>query len=59
MQVTGDGERVLKGAQMKSVKVLNAKPNDGLSIVVNRYNTRNKVNHLKQFEFFVMSLKGV
>lgn len=36
VQVTSEGERVLKGSEMKTLKILNSKPGDGLSIVVNR-----------------------
>lgn len=36
VQVTSENERILKGPEMRNLKVLNAKPGDGLSIVVNR-----------------------
>jgi len=36
IQVTDGGEKVLAGSQMKSMRVLTAKPDDGISIVVAR-----------------------
>ncbi|CAL8115412.1 unnamed protein product [Orchesella dallaii] len=36
VQVTSGKEKLLKGTQMKNIKILNAKPGDGLSIVINR-----------------------
>lgn len=36
VQVTSENEKVLKGPEMRNLKVLNAKPGDGLSIIVSR-----------------------
>lgn len=36
LQITDRNEKVLAGAQMKNMRVLTAKPDDGLSIVVTR-----------------------
>lgn len=36
VQVTSEKETILKGGEMRNVKVLCAKPGDGISIVVNR-----------------------
>lgn len=36
VQITDNNERVLAGNQMKNIKLLNAKPDDGISIVVDK-----------------------